>query len=202
MSLRVEQDGRVRRITLASPARRNLLDHGLATELLNELVQASVDPLTGAIQLEAEGQIFCGGAEAGAAIPEDLFTFGARLSKPVIAAVQGVAVSAGLALVANAHVVIAAQGSSFGLTDIRQGHCNLGILHAVSRAIGERRARELALTGRIFSTPEALAWGLVHSVVPAFELDDRATAVATAVANANPDAVQAVLGALRRATAV
>ena len=49
------------------------------------------------------------------------------------------------------------------------------------------------LTGRIFSTADAASWGLVHMVAPAFELDDRATEVATALANANPAVVLAAL---------
>jgi enoyl-CoA hydratase/carnithine racemase len=52
---------------------------------------------------------------------------------------------------------------------------------------------ELALSGRIFSTPEALAWGLVHHMAPAFELDDRATEVAGGIANAHPEAIRAML---------
>ena len=64
---------------------------------------------------------------------------------------------------------------------------------AVARAVGDRRALELALTGRIFSTAEAAAWGLIHMVAPAFELDDRATETATALANANRDVVRAAL---------
>ena len=50
---------------------------------------------------------------------------------------QGVAISAGVALIANAHVAVAAQGSSFGLTDIREGRCHPGILGAVAAAIGD-----------------------------------------------------------------
>ncbi len=52
--------------------------------------------------------------------PQDEF-FAERLAKPIVAAIQGVALSAGVALLANAHIVVAAQGSSFGLTDIREG---------------------------------------------------------------------------------
>ena len=98
-----------------------------------------------------------------------------------------------MALAANAHVVVAAQGTSFGLTDIREGRSSAAIGAAVAHAIGARRALELALSGRVFSTPEALAWGLVHHVAPAFELDDRATEVATGIANANPEAIRAML---------
>jgi enoyl-CoA hydratase/carnithine racemase len=51
----------------------------------------------------------------------------------------------------------------------------------------------LSLTGRVFTAPEALAWGLVHAVAPPFELDDRASAIATALANADAGAVSAIL---------
>jgi len=92
--------------------------------------------------------------------------------------------------------VLAAQGSSFGLIDIREGKWSEAVYWAVASAIGERRALELCLTGRIFSTGDAVTWGLVHMVAPAIELDDRATEVAGALANANPEAIRA---ALRRA---
>jgi enoyl-CoA hydratase/carnithine racemase len=198
MTLRIEQFGHARRVTLAEPDHRNTLTASLASDLLRELAQAESDPDTRAILLDAEGDVFCGGLDAARQVPDELFDFGCRMVKPVVASVQGVAISAGLALVANAHVAVAAQGSSFGLTDIRDGHCHPPVLQAVARAIGMRRAQELALTGRIFSTPEALAWGLIHVAAPPFELDDRATAIATGLANANSEVVRAVLGAGRR----
>jgi enoyl-CoA hydratase/carnithine racemase len=191
MSIRVEQDGRVRRITLAAPEKRNLLDAALCHDLLGKLREAAANDAVGAILLDAEGPVFCSGidAEAGA----DLLTIGRRITKPIVAAVKGVAISSGVGLLANAHVVLAAQGSSFGLTDIREGVWNEALHRAVAGAIGERRARELGLTGRVFSTPDALSWGLVHMVAPAFELDDRAMEVATALANANASAIRAAL---------
>ncbi len=187
MSLRVEQYGRLCRIALAAPDKRNVLDQDACRALLREILDAAGSDQTGAILLEADGPIFCAGADAGVA---EIFSINERIAKPIVAAVQGVAISGGLALAANAHVVIAAQGTSFGLTDIRDGKWSTPIFRAVASALGERRALELALTGRIFSTPEALAWGLVHHVAPAFELDDRATEIATAVANANPEAIR------------
>ena len=193
MSLRVEQDGRVRRITLAVPARRNVLDAALAADLLKELNDAEADTGTGAILLDAEGPVFCGGMDWTAPLPQEIFTFGRQAAKPIVASMQGVAISGGVALIANAHVAVAAQGSSFGLTDIREGRCHIGILEAVAAAIGNRRARELALTGRVFTAPDALAWGLVQAVAPPFELDDRASAIATSLANADPSAIEKVL---------
>lgn len=190
MSLRVEQDGRLCRIALAAPDKRNVLDESACRSLLRELLDAAASDNTGAILLEADGPLFCAGADPNVA---ELFSIGERISKPLVAAVQGVAISGGLALAANAHVVIAAQGTSFGLTDIREGKWPSAIFRAVARALGERRALELSLTGRVFSTPEALAWGLVHHVAPAFELDDRATEIGLALANASPAAIREAL---------
>jgi enoyl-CoA hydratase/carnithine racemase len=189
MKLRTEQDGRLYRIALSSPETRNVIDAEGCRDLLRELRDAEADENVGAILLEADGPIFCAGCEPD----EELMSIGRNISKPIAAAVQGVVLSGGLALAANAHVVVAAQGTSFGLTGIREGQSNAAMISAVAQAIGQRRALELALSGRIFSTPEALAWGLVHHVAPAFELDDRATEVASGIANANPDAIRAML---------
>lgn len=191
MSLRIEQDGRLRRIALAAPEKRNLLDAALCAALLGEFRDAAADEATGAILLEADGPVFCGGSEPGAG--DELYVLGRQIRKPIVAAVQGVVVAGGIALIANAHVVVAAQGTSFGLTDIREGRWSEPIYRSLALAIGERRALELCMTGRIFTTPDALAWGLAHMVTPVFELDDRAVAVATGLANANPEAIRQAL---------
>lgn len=189
MKLRIERDGRIYRIALSSPEIRNVIDAEGCRELLREFRKAEADADIGAILLEADGHIFCAGCEPD----EELLSIGRSITKPIIAAVQGVVLSGGLALAANAHVVIAAQGTSFGLTDIREGRSSLAVAKAICHAIGARRALELGLSGRIFSTPDALAWGLVHYVAPAFELDDRATEVAGGIANAHSEAIRAML---------
>ncbi len=189
MKLRVEQEGRLTRIALSSPETRNVLDREGCLALLRALREAASDAGTGAILLEADGPVFCAGCEPD----EELLSIGRRIAKPLIAAVQGVALGGGLALAANAHVVVAAQGTSFGLTGIREGAWHRAIHEAVARAIGERRALELALSGRVFSTPDALAWGLVHHAAPAFEFDERAEQVAAGIANANAEAVREML---------
>ena len=189
MKLRTEQDGRLYRIALSSPETRNVIDAQGCRDLLREMRSAEADENVGAILLEADGPIFCAGCEPD----EELMSIGQTISRPIVAAVQGVVLAGGLALAANAHIVVAAQGTSFGLTDVREGRSNDAVLRAVARAMGTRRALELSLSGRIFSTPEALAWGLVHHVAPAFELDDRATEVAGGIANADPGAIRAML---------
>ncbi|MEI9814177.1 MAG: enoyl-CoA hydratase/isomerase family protein [Acidobacteriota bacterium] len=191
--IRSEQDGRARRITLAAPETRNILNFAFADLFLTELIDAEEDPDTAAILIDAEGPVFCGGMDFTDPPPTAIFNFGERATKPVIVAMQGVALSVGVVLLANAHIVVAAQGSSFGLTDLREGRCDQRVQAAVARVLGQRRTLELALTGRVFTTPDALNWGLAHAAVPAFELDDRALAVVQGVAGANREAVKAIL---------
>jgi enoyl-CoA hydratase/carnithine racemase len=136
------------------------------------------------------------------AIHEKLFTFGLRSLKPVVAAVQGAALGGGTGLLANCHVVIAAQGAQFGLTELRLGMWPFVIHAAVVLALGERRTVELALTGRIFGTNDALQYGLVHEVTPVFELDDRATATAQHLANVSPATVRRGLDFVRQSRAM
>ena len=112
---------------------------------------------------------------------------------------QGPALGGGLGLVANAHVAIAAQGTTFGLTEIRIAMWPFVIFRSIKAAVGERRAVELSLTGRIFNTPEAMQWGFIHEVTAPFEVDDRATAVAVQLSETSPQALSSGLEFVRHA---
>ena len=192
-SLEISREERVLRVALNRPEKRNALSLELCRELAEALETAEADAAVGAVLLEARGSVFCagmdldealaGGAAEHSAAHERIFTIGARLTLPVVAAVGGPALGGGLGLVANAHIAVVAQGSTFGLTEIRLGMWPFVVHSAIAAAIGERRALELALSGRIFGTQEAVAWGLAHHVVPAFELEDRAWQVASTVAS-------------------
>ncbi|MBX9600850.1 MAG: enoyl-CoA hydratase/isomerase family protein [Bryobacteraceae bacterium] len=198
MSVRVQDRGRLRAVTLAN-GESNFLTLEMCRAIVDAIEEAETDRGIGAILLEAEGRVFSGGIDLDEAADPDntdhgflhhkLFSISDRISKPLVAAVHGAALAEGMALVANAHVAVAAQGTSFGLTEIRAGLFPFAGFEALSRAIGERRATELALTGRIFAAPEALQMGLVHEVAPAFEYDDRAQDIAAKLAYSSPEAV-------------
>jgi enoyl-CoA hydratase/carnithine racemase len=199
-SLEINREDRVLRVALNRPEKRNALSLAMCRELADALDRAEADDAVGAVLLEARGNVFCAGMDLDEALEGDsaehsaaherIFTFGSRLSVPVVAAAGGPALGGGLGLLANAHIVVAAQGSSFGLTEIRLGMWPFVVYRAVAAAVGERRALELSLTGRIFGTQEALAWGLAHHVVPAFELDDRAWQIAASVAAFSRDTIR------------
>lgn len=199
-SLKLSRDGRLLRARLNRPEKRNALNLDLCRGLLEAFSTAVNDPAIGAVLVEAEGDAFCAGMDLDEALAsggtgaldvhESLFTAGASIHKPIIAAVKGAALAGGTGLVANAHVVIAAQGATFGLTEIRIGLWPLVVYRAVASAVGERRALELSLTGRIFGTAEAVAWGLVHEVAPPFEFEDRALAIARTLAGSSAGAIR------------
>jgi enoyl-CoA hydratase/carnithine racemase len=94
-----------------------------------------------------------------------------QLPQPVIAAVDGVATAAGCQLVAGCDLAVATERSTFATPGVRIGLFCSTPLVPVSRAIGPKRAFEMALTGEPIDAATALAWGLVNRVVPVDALD-------------------------------
>jgi enoyl-CoA hydratase/carnithine racemase len=211
-SLQTSVADRVLRVTLNRPEKRNALTLAMCRELAEALERAEDDPAVGCVLLAARGDVFSAGMDldealAGdsdehAAVHERIFAIGARLTVPVVAAVGGPALGGGLGLVANAHVVVAAHGSKFGLTEIRLGMWPFVVFRAVALAIGERRALDLSLTGRIVGTQEALTWGLAHEVAHVFELEDRAGEIASQIAGFSRDTIRRGLAFVRDSRAL
>lgn len=199
-SLTLNRQGRLLRARLNRPEKRNALNSELCLALIQAFSAAESDRAIGAVLLEASGDVFCAGMDLKEAldanarsrldIHEQLFTIGTRLHKPIVAAVNGPALAGGTGLVANAHLVIAAEGATFGLTEIRIGMWPFVVFRAVASAVGDRRALELSLTARVFGSAEAMHWGLVHEISPLTALEERALALATALSEASPEAVR------------
>ena len=191
-NLLISREGRIRRLTLNRPEKRNALDMALCRELVSAMNEAETTPATGAILIDANGPDFCAGmdlsealeadAEAMVALHLELFSIGSRIDKPVIAAVQGAALAGGLGLALNGHAVMAASDARFGLTERRIGLWPCAIFRAVAAAAGERKALELALTARVFDAEEALRLGIVDFVVSPEELGDKAASLAASIA--------------------
>jgi enoyl-CoA hydratase/carnithine racemase len=199
--LQAEQNGRVLRLVLNRPEKRNALNFALCRELVDALGHGDRDPHVGAIVLAAAGDCFSAGMDVGELhevgretignVHEQLFTVGARLSKPIVGEVQGAAFGGGVGLVANCHVVIASEAAKFGLTEIRLGLWPFLVFRAICVALGERRAVELALTGRIFDAQEARQMGLIQEI--ALDLPKRSLEVAAQLAEASPSAIRSGL---------
>jgi enoyl-CoA hydratase/carnithine racemase len=173
-TLQIKPHGRVLHVILNRPDKRNALSAQLCQDLAAAFENADADARVGAILLSANGKSFCAGMDVSEIGPEAneeigrvhelLFTIGARLGKPLVAAVEGAALGGGTGLVANAHIVIASPEATFGLTEIRLGLWPFLVFRAVSMALGERRTVELALSGRIIDARAAREYGLVHEI--------------------------------------
>jgi enoyl-CoA hydratase/carnithine racemase len=165
------------RITLNRPEKRNALSFEMCRQLVAAFDEAERDPSIRVIVLTGNGTSFCSGMDlqelenvdldAVAYIHNAMFNIGKRLKKPLIAAVHGDALAGGTGLVANAHVVVAGPRVAFGLTEIKIGLWPFLIYKTVAEAIGDRRATEWSLTGRVVDVEEAKAAGLVHRICKA-----------------------------------
>lgn len=196
-------EGLVSRITISRPEARNALNHATVQALLDALVEAEAAPESRSILLNATGPVFCTGLEPSDVVLSSTFedlrmldrllSFGLHTTKPLIVAAHGAALGAGAILCASAHVALAAQGTSFGFTEIRVGQWPYIGWGTLLHAIGHRRALELTLTGRVFNAPDALACGLIHEITQPSELDDRAFATASVLAAGPPQTIASVL---------
>ncbi len=195
-ALLVSREGRVARLTLNRPQVRNALSRELCIALLKEMERANEDASVGAVLLEGVGTVFCAGMDLKESMDEalvlvhaDVFSVGRRMRKPVLAAVQGAALAGGLGLALNAHVVVAAKDAWFGLTEKRIGLWPYTVFPVVEAAVGERRATELALTGRMMCAEDALQMGLVESVVAPEDLKAMSMEMAATFASGSAAAV-------------
>jgi|SRR5579863_4741437 len=172
--LQSETVGRVLRLTMNRPDKRNALSGQLCRELVDGVNHANHDPKIGCVLLAANGPAFCAGMDLSEIghVDEDilghlhdqLFTMGSRLSKPVVAQVDGPAMGGGFGVVTNCHVAVASPKARFGLTEIKLGLWPFLVQRQAVNTLGERRFLELAMTGRIIEPPEALAIGLIHVI--------------------------------------
>ena len=188
--VRVEDDGPVTVVTIDRPERRNAVDAPAAAALADAFRTFDGDPGAAVAVLTGAGGAFCAGADLKAVAAGEPLRVAAdgdgpmgatwlRLSKPVLAAVEGPAVGGGLELALWCDLRVAAEGATFGVLNRRVGVplVDLGTVR-LPRVVGHGRAMDLILTGRVVGAAEALAIGLVNRVVP----DGQALAAAVGLA--------------------
>ncbi len=198
-------EDRLARITLNDPDQRNALTYAMVGELIAALRRAEADDAVRVGLLAAAGKNFSAGGNLrefaaeidqpafyhwqSGALWEELFGLIPQMTKPVVAAVQGYALAGGCALAAVCDLAVAADEAQFGMTEIKIGLFPLVVLPALRRAVGDKKALELSLTGAIFDAQEALRIGLVNRVVPAVELEESALTLARDLAEKSREAL-------------
>jgi len=197
----VSRDDAVATLTMTLPAKRNALTLEMKRALLAAINQVGADDTVRAVVLTGVGRSFCAGQDLGehaetlAADPECAFdtvrahyapiVLGiATMDKPVIAAVNGTCVGAGLGIALACDLRIATAGAKFATAFTAIGlTCDSGLSATLARAVGAARASELVLLGESFTAEQALDWGLVGRVVAGDELAAEAAALAARMAS-------------------
>jgi len=205
-TLQVEAEGPVVRVWLNRPEARNALSDRMIAELTDCFQALAADPSVRVVQLGGRGPVFCAGADVewlrrSAELTEeqnrrdaqtlaDMLSLMNHLPQVLIVRAHGVAVGGAMGLCAVGDIVVAADDTKFGFTEVRLGIAPAIISSFVYRKIGETHMRRYFLTGEIFPADVAKAIGLVHEVVPAEALDGRVQALTEAVLAAGPQAVR------------
>ena len=187
----------VAHIILAEPDRLNALGVGPGSnrqEIADALAQADADDAVGCILIRAEGRAFCGGGDLsgapGTQTPIDEFNFIRELdrftsavagtAKPIVGAVNGLCLGAGLGFAAQCDILLAADDARFGLIEGRIGQP--GATDVVP-AIGPMWAKFMILTGEMIDAFRAKEIGLVLEIAPASDLLERATDLGVRIAS-------------------
>ncbi|MEY2399765.1 MAG: enoyl-CoA hydratase [Actinomycetota bacterium] len=212
-SLLVDVGDRVALITLNRPAARNALSSELLRALPEAIVAADANDDVDVIVLTGADPAFCAGLDlrelgssgdnlAGGATETKAWTTPwPAVTKPVIGAINGAAVTGGFELALNCDFLIASDRAKFGDTHARVGLMpGWGLSVLLPQAVGVRRAREMSLTGNFMGADEALAFGLVNRVVAHDDLLPVTLSVAADIAGNDQRSVRALLGEYREIT--
>jgi len=211
----VETTGHIAEIIFQNPP-NNFADVRLLTAIADALESLDHDPRIWTILLRSTGKAFCAGADLTSAkdgigfIPREgepdplrlfydqaLRLFGSK--KPIVAAVQGAAIGAGLGLALAADFRVASVEARFSANFVRLGlHPGFGLTHTLPRLVGHQKARMMMLTARRLKGEDALAIGLIDRLTAADQLLSEARQFASELAENAPLSLISVKQALAR----
>lgn len=206
VTILVANDGATRTITLNRPERRNAMTPEMQTELIAAMEEAAASTCR-VVVLRGAGEAFCSGLDLTALQGMNdqsaaehrvdaeriakLFRTLYELPKPTIAAVHGAAIAGGTGLATICDFTLAAATAKFGYTEARIGFVPALVSAFLTLQIGDKRARDLLLTGRLIDASEAYRLGLVNEVVAPESLEDHVQALARILAANSPESLAA-----------
>jgi enoyl-CoA hydratase/carnithine racemase len=200
-------DGRVAVVRLDAPDRNNTIDSRMILEFTEAITAADRDGDVQGVVVSATGEMFCAGADLNY-LKDVSFEEGTRFmtayfealdilrdtGKPVVAGVHGVCAAGGNELVSACDLIVAEESARFTQPEAGVGATAAGGgVQMLPLIVGEKRAKDLLLTGRTLDAEEARAIGLINRVVPEGEGEDRALElVQTIVENNSPQAYRSI----------
>lgn len=210
----VEQRGHTLIVTLNRPEARNALSGEMLSLMVSAWDRVDSDPEIRTCILTGAGGYFCSGMDLKAASnkpPGDSFADGSydpskiegllkgrRLTKPLIAAVEGPAIAGGTEILQGTDIRVAGESAKFGISEAKWSLYPMGgSAVRLPRQIPYTIACDLLLTGRHITAAEALQYGLIGYVVPDGTALDKALEIAEVINSNGPLAVQAILKTIR-----
>ena len=195
----------IRTITLHRPEHRNAMTPEMQLELIASMEEAAASPCR-VLVLAGAGEAFCSGLDlsslqgmkdktatdyrADAERVARLFRTLYELPMPTIAVVHGAAIAGGTGLAMICDFTLATPAARFGFTEVRIGFVPALVSAFLTLQIGDKRSRDLLLTGRLFDAEEARQLGLVNEVVPPEELERRVHALAQVLIANSPQSLR------------
>ena len=205
-TIEVSQENCVRTIRLNRPERRNAMTPEMQLELIAALDAAGTSDCR-VVVLEGAGEAFCAGLDLSvlqsshgrtsdeyreeATRIARLFRYLYDLPKATIASVQGAAIAGGAGLATICDFTLAAPSARFGFTETRIGFVPALVSAFLRVQIGDKAARDLLLTGRIFDASEAYRLGLVSEIVASEDLQIRVRELAATLSANSPASIRA-----------
>jgi enoyl-CoA hydratase len=198
------------RLTLNRPAKLNALSAELRDALTDAIADATADEAVRVIVIAGAGRAFCSGYDLSEAAPPTAWDWRDVLAqdvaatlavwscpKPVVAQVHGYALAGGLELALACDLIVTAEGAQLGEPEIRFGSAPVTLL--MPFVIGQKRTRELLMTGDLIDAVEAERIGLVNRVVPIERLASEVDLLAAKLARVPPDVMAPTKLMLNRA---
>lgn len=196
----------IRTVTLNRPDRRNAMTQEMQTELISVIEDTAANRCC-ALILTGAGDAFCSGLDlselqsmrdktaaehrADAERLARLFIALYELPVPTIAAVNGPAIAGGTGLATLCDFTLATPAARFGFTEVRIGFVPALVSAFLALQVGDKRCRDLLLTGRLFGATEALHLGLINEIVEREELAPRAQALAKTLMGNSTESISA-----------
>jgi enoyl-CoA hydratase len=201
--LLIDTEDRVRTLTLNRPQARNALSSALRTQFFGALRDAEADDAVDVVIVTGADPVFCAGLDLkelgdSSQLP-DISPQWPPMTKPVIGAINGAAVTGGLELALYCDILIASEQARFADTHARVGLLpTWGLSVRLPQKVGVGMARRMSLTGDYLSAADALRAGLVTEVVPHDQLLASARRIAASIVGNNQNAVRALLASYHR----
>jgi methylglutaconyl-CoA hydratase len=199
-------EGCILRITLDRPEKRNAFTPTMVEEIIFALAFAHYNQQVRCVVIAGAGPVFCAGADLNSfhnasnirntTLPEireeailgDAF---AELHKPSIAQVEGPVLAGGFLIICGCTFVISTPDATFGLPEVKRGVWPMQVMASLLSIVHERKALEMAITAKVYSSAEAHRYGLVTEIIGKEEIKDKVYDLAKTVCRNAPFAIQA-----------